>query len=225
MVNAFKSKSNDLYEYNKSILTKNTSRVVDGSKQLFDTFFTLIMGDEAPIHTDDDDLMYKRLYDAKMEALNPERISTQLSKYEYETFLDMVKSFDKCSTLFSTSETLVPFPMLEVSIYTVMIVFLLIIMIAVTLTMQPKQRMEDMRRYVRVKARLHNRSPVEPDELPSTCENDVEKRKINNMIKFVAIVLLVILPIMFSVTLGENIATFSSTIYLSDYFAKSDCYA
>jgi len=136
----------------------------------------------------------------------------------------MLNAYDKCNILFSTSETLVPFPMLEVSIYTVLIVFLLIIMIVVTLALDPKDRVVRMRKLVLTKARLEKGVEVYDSEV-TACDNELEKKKIENLVKFIAIVLLVILPIMFAVSLSQNTATFLSTLYLSDYYTKSDCYS
>lgn len=225
MIQAFKQKTDDLFNYNKSILTKNGSAITNNSKELFDTLFDQIMGDQASANKPDDEVMFLKMLQVKGTAVDVEKIAGSMSKFEYQQFIDMLNAFDKCSTLFSTNQTMVPFPMLEVSLYTALIVFMLVILIALTFALNPYARIQSLRKQVRTKGKLNAREKVFMSELTFDCGNEIEKKKIDNLIKFVTIILLLILPLLFSISLAQSSANFLSSIYLSDYFAKSDCYS
>ena len=224
MIQAFRQKSNDLFEYNTGILNQNGAVITNTADSMFRLFFEKVMGSAKEANSGDDDLMYQRMFTLKRNSVDPASAATAISKFEHEQFIEMITAYDKCNILFSTSQTLVPFPMLEVSIYAALIVFLMIVLIAVTLALEPHKRVVKVRKLIRTKARLDSGRLVYDSEVTFDCDNEVEKKKIENLVKFVAIVLLVILPIMFSVSLSQNAATFLSTLYLSDYFDKAECY-
>jgi len=83
MIQAFRQKSDDLFEYNTSILNRNGAIITNTADEMFKLFFDSVMGSAKGANSNDDDLMYQRMFTLKRSSADPAMAATLISKFEH----------------------------------------------------------------------------------------------------------------------------------------------
>ena len=238
MVYSWMEKSKSIYQFNKMTLETNGDMIVRNSTTTFDILVDdfILRGKLVSVNT-------SKVNDSTMDALDSDVKLRQIQQNAmlngekvilndnddmftiYDNLTSMVDAFDKCNTLLLNTDSTLPFPMLEISIYLIMIVILLIISAVVVIKLKPHSRIFQLRVWTKLREKLRLNMDIAEEDQDFCTEDDViDKLDTDSVVKLVAIVLLPVFTILFASTLMNNSMAFTSSLYASDLFRNMDCY-
>jgi hypothetical protein len=142
----------------------------------------------------------------------------------YTNLMEAVESFEKCNKLLRTDAEL-PFPLLEMSLYVMMIIIISIIAAVTIAQLAPFEKLANMKRYRAIEKAIDTNKEVSLSSFGFSCESDsVEKIQVDNLITYITSILIALISVLFATTLFSNTLSFSNALYGSDLFKKSMCY-
>lgn len=158
--------------------------------------------------------------DTKVTVLSNEPKVLEL----YTSLVSIVNSYDKCNSLVNDNMTGYPFPVLDVSVYVVVIIICVIAIFVIFGQMDPFTHLQEIKRYTTIKSRLTRSLKVDSADIGCF---DVGKKMDDQMmitLKMIAIVFILVIAIAFAQSVQSNSDIFASGLYGSDLFVNSECY-
>lgn len=235
MVYGNKMKRDAKFQFNRNILEKNGMTIVNESNALMDTLYTLVKQDKfgtrlpnVPNETTPvQDLLYEKIFETsdKNKAKQISVIPGDPAMNEmYLTIVNIVDSYDKCNSLVTENMSSYPFPILDVSLYSVVIIVSVIALLVVFGQMDPFTHIQEIRKLTIVKSRLTRSLAVDTNDIGC---HDTSKEMDEQMIitlKLIAIAFVIIFAIAFAQSVQTSSDVFTSGLYGSDLFINSECY-
>jgi hypothetical protein len=228
---AWKEKSHQVFTYNNMIVERNGEVIAGSYKDIMINLSDAILLDKqfvsvgGVLDTGDPDDLFDEM--KKKVALSDSPVTLSVS-YDlmavYTNLMEAVESFEKCNKLLRTDAEL-PFPLLEMSLYVMMIIIISIIAAVTIAQLAPFEKLANMKRYRAIEKAIDTNKEVSLSSFGFSCESDsVEKIQVDNLITYITSILIALISVLFATTLFSNTLSFSNALYGSDLFKKSMCY-
>ncbi len=153
-------------------------------------------------------------------------VSEDSSLYEmYLKMMQMVSAYDKCNALFAMDDIKVPLPIMELTVYVVMLIISFVTILYVLSNFKPFEQFKNVVFLRKIMRRLkmgQQVSPIDVNDLSgmSTADN----MNAMTMVKIIAAMLVVVFTVVFCTTIKSNGDQFISNLYGGQLYVNSECY-
>jgi hypothetical protein len=152
----------------------------------------------------------------------------------YIKMVDLIEAMEKCNSLFMLDDTTVPIPIVELSLYIIMLVVTLLILFYIMKQFQPHVNLYHLiANYSFYKQLTSGKNVPSLDVLAVTSSLHGTGSKIANttpisnesFLKITAMVILLAFGVMYCKMISDNVSGFENDLYASHLFANQECYS
>ena len=236
MVYGNRNKRDTKFQYNRTVLETNGIAIVNQSNTALETIYDLFVENKFQNRSDPklvqkkagtSDMIYDTMY--KQSDINAVKkisvASTDPNMIEvYDSLINIVDSFDKCNSLVTDNMINYPFPVLDVSLYVIVIIICLIALLVVFGQMDPIGNIQEIKKYTIIKSRLTRSLVVDTADIGCYDSSKEMDEQMIITLKLIAIALVIVFAIAFAQSVQNNADIFSSGLYGSDLFVNSECF-
>lgn len=234
---SWKEKTNVVFNFNMSMLTSNGETIVNNASSIFSALTNdnilnnKLIKYSAKTSTQFNDIdidgQYHEIQQKAQIQTSSQIIITPSDDYTYlyDDLTGLIEAYNQCNMLLFNLQGNLPFPLLEVSLYIFMIIILMILSLVLVTKLKPKDKLERLQMLLKLKSKLESNMDIADEDL-YFCQNELsyEKQDIINAVKGIALILLPIFTVFFSVSLMQNTDDFTSGLYASTLFRDTQCY-
>ncbi len=233
-LHAWKVRSRNFFNYNNYVLEYNGNQIVIDSEQVMSYTTHLITENRQFFHVSsnykesgDPDEVYQLLKrhahisKSSKVTLND---SVDLTKI-HSRLINIIESFYKCNKLMNTENDQLPFPMLEASVYVLVILVVSLVITYSFFHLKPLQSFENLKKWLKIKELMRQDIEIDPRSFGFPCDEPPQKKKsVRNALTYIFALVLLIIGILFTAVLFLNTNSFASSLYNSPMFRETQCY-
>ena len=150
-------------------------------------------------------------------------------EFVYSNCLKIVESYNKCNALFSMTSKNYPFPVIEVTIYGVVLLLTFIIIGYLAVHLQPVKSFKDVRLLNILIEKVERGSRIALEDIPQDLmewsqEDDLKENNFNSYLILLAGVLLLVFGLIFSVFASKSGASLADVLYSSKLYTNNQCF-
>lgn len=166
-------------------------------------------------------------------TLNKDRVidcsSENSLDFVYSNCLKIVESYNKCNALFSMTSKNYPFPVIEVTVYGVVLLITFIIIGYLAANLQPIKSFQDVRLLNILIEKTERGSRIALEDIPQDLmewshEDDLKENNFNSYLILLAGVLLLVFGLIFSVFASKSGASLADVLYSSKLYTNNQCF-
>lgn len=247
-------KTKAVNDYNKQVLLKNGSAIIESSQYVINSIYDDIKNNRYGIQTgsiglskESKDLLkndnilideslpsgeipMEHFYDYIVLAskLNADDKLTDDPNNNvttvYPALVACINGFDKCNILLEANDNPIPLPLLELSIWVIMILISIGVLMFMKNKIMPEAHFQKIRNASLIKRRLQKFIDVDLEDVD--CMNDDENvdKDFKSIMTIVVAILILVFGIFFTNSVVSSANNFNSGLYGSELFRNSDCY-
>lgn len=236
MIYASKNKRDTKYLYNKQVLEKNGMIITNDAVGLLDNVYTgVVLTDRyksralpaSVAQTPTPEQMFETLVKVseKSKTMMVSFSSVDPNNYElYLSMINVIEAFDKCNSLVAASLSDYPFPVLDVTTYSIIIIVALIALAVILGQMQPISHLREIKKFNLLKSRINKSMVVDKNDIGCFDTSQEMDEQLVLTLKLVGVALLIMFTIAFSQSLQTNSEMFAAGLFSSNLFANSECF-
>lgn len=145
----------------------------------------------------------------------------------YHLLIAAIEAYEKCNSVASSEMTRVPFPILEISVYFVVLAVVLAVLFVILRKFEPFRNMSDQSDNFATLSLYRKTFFIAEKDTPIkkklTDEEIEEEAKMATILKYAAIVTVIAFGILFSVMLMKDSDRYRDSLYSGDAFIRNQC--
>lgn len=145
----------------------------------------------------------------------------------YNLMVQLIDAYEKCNTIANSETPTMPFPILQIVMYIVLLFACVIVVLFILGTFKPFHRIMSHIFFMRVQNRGRKGELAVIDMQTEAENNPDDPTNIQAMlyIKIISTILIIMFGVLFAVTIEDNTNSFISALYGGDHFRNNQCYS
>jgi hypothetical protein len=146
----------------------------------------------------------------------------------YSCYIEMIDSYNRCNSIFLLKNSSMPFPIIEVILYSLVLMVCLFVLALLLNRLKPVYHVKELKLLKKLQWRMEHGRKVAEDDIPEELKKIEVKKQIademyNSAFKIVGTVFIVTLAVLLCVTIMNNSKGFINNLYANIYENK-ECY-
>lgn len=228
------TKSYSVYNFNKLVSDTNGNNIRNSALSLFDYYFEFINDKECFIRLNEkinvnsiDDLKMGYIKE-KSSVSASEKVIINVSNndmtLQYNSLKKIITDYDKCNYITSGITNSVPFPIIEFTMYSIILSITIIFVVYLFFVVNPYKKILEIKILLFIKEELKNKRGISKIDTEDLFDNDIGDNYIAIISKAIMSIFIIMGAIFLFVLFYSNSASFQSSLYSSDLFQDSQCY-
>lgn len=232
---AWSTKSYSVYNFNKLVSDTNGNKIKNSALALFDYYFEFINKKNSFIILDEK-IKVNSLDDLKMGYIKEKSSVSTSDKViinvgnndmtlQYNTLKQILNDYEKCNYMTSGIPNSVPFPVVEFTMYSIILSITLLFVVYLFFVVNPYKKILEIKILLFIKEELKNNRSISKIDTVGIFGDDIGENYITVASKAIMSILIIMAAIFLFVLFYSNSASFQSSLYGSELFQDSQCYA
>lgn len=147
----------------------------------------------------------------------------------YDNCINIIRSYNNCNALFSMASNSYPFPIIEITVYGVVLLITLFIIGIIMMKLQPVKAFKELRILNILIDKAERGAFIATEDLPQelldwTHDEKIKEGKFNSYMIIFAGIFLVVFGIVFAILASKSGSSLQDVLYASNLFRDNKCY-